>query len=121
MSPLARKFRFGSSVWFIALVCLTFGSMARLATALPAHPVEGSGQEATTRPVSDDDMAHMAGHMYLTALRPLQPGDRQKADAIVVQLQGQAMEPYRDYQKALSDGYKIFLPDVPQPQYHFTN
>jgi hypothetical protein len=30
------------------------------------------------------------------------------------------MAPYQDYHKALADGYKIFLPDVPQPQYHFT-
>jgi len=64
-------------------------------------------------------MTHMAGHMYLTALRPIQPGDQQKADAVVAAAQ-QAMEPYRDYRKALADGYQIFLPNVPQPLYHFT-
>ena len=31
-----------------------------------------------------------------------------------------AMAPYLDYRKALADGYQIFLPDVAQPQYHFT-
>ena len=31
------------------------------------------------------------------------------------------MEPYQDYRKALADGYKIFLPNVPQREYHFTN
>ena len=31
-----------------------------------------------------------------------------------------AMAPYEDYHKALADGYQIFLPNVPQPQYHFT-
>jgi hypothetical protein len=30
------------------------------------------------------------------------------------------MSPYVDYRKALADGYEIFLPNVPQPQYHFT-
>jgi hypothetical protein len=30
------------------------------------------------------------------------------------------MAPYQDYQKALADGYEIFLPNVPQPVYHFT-
>jgi hypothetical protein len=30
------------------------------------------------------------------------------------------MEPYQDYQKALADGYEIFLPNVPQAIYHFT-
>ena len=63
--------------------------------------------------------AGMAGHMYMTELRPLKVGDRQKADALVGSAKT-AMAPYQDYRKALSDGYKIFLPDVPQPQYHFT-
>jgi hypothetical protein len=30
------------------------------------------------------------------------------------------MEPYQDFRKALADGYEIFLPEVAQPQYHFT-
>jgi hypothetical protein len=64
-------------------------------------------------------MAHMAGHMYLTSLRPARPGDQQKADAVVAAAK-EAMEPYRDYHKALADGYEIFLPNVPQPIYHFT-
>jgi hypothetical protein len=71
---------------------------------------------------SDHDMkgmAHMSGHMYLTTLRPVQPGDKAKADAIVADAK-QAMEPYKDYHKALDDGYKIFLPNIPQPLYHFT-
>jgi hypothetical protein len=62
----------------------------------------------------------MSGHMYMTKLRPIQPGDQQKADAIVAAAKV-AMAPYEDYHKALADGYRIFLPDVPQPQYHFTN
>jgi len=64
-------------------------------------------------------MASMSAHMYMTALRALQPGDKEKADAVVAAAK-QAMEPYRDYHKALADGYTIFLPNVPQPQYHFT-
>ena len=64
-------------------------------------------------------MAHMAGHMYMTTLRAPQPGDQQKADAIVIAAKA-AMEPYQDYHKALADGYVIFLPNVPQPMYHFT-
>ena len=62
----------------------------------------------------------MAGHMHMTALRPIQPGDQQKAAEIAAAAKT-AMTPYADYHKALADGYKIFLPDVPQPQYHFTN
>lgn len=65
-------------------------------------------------------MAHMSGHMYMTSLRPVQPGDKVKADAIVVAAR-EAMTPYEDYHNALAAGYRIFLPDVPQPLYHFTN
>jgi hypothetical protein len=64
-------------------------------------------------------MAHMAGHMYMTELKITKPGDQQRADAIVAAAKT-AMEPYQDYQKALADGYEIFLPNLPQPQYHFT-
>ena len=28
---------------------------------------------------------------------------------------------YNDYKAALAAGYKIFLPNLPQKQYHFTN
>ena len=65
-------------------------------------------------------MAHMMGHMYMTTLRPPQPGDRQKADTVVAAAKT-AMEPYKDYRRALANGYHIFLPNIPQPQYHFTN
>ena len=62
----------------------------------------------------------MGPHMKMTTLRPVQPGDQQKADQ-VVQAARAAAEKYRDYKIALADGYKIFLPRIPQKQYHFTN
>ncbi len=61
----------------------------------------------------------MSGHMYMTSLRSLQAGDQRRAEAIVAAAKS-AMAPYRDYHKALAAGYEIFLPNVPQPQYHFT-
>ncbi len=69
---------------------------------------------------SDGNMAHMASHMYITALRSPTTADQEKAAAIVAQAKT-AMAPYQDYRKALADGFKIFLANVPQPQYHFTN
>ena len=30
-------------------------------------------------------------------------------------------EKYTDYKTALADGFRIFLPNLPQKQYHFTN
>jgi hypothetical protein len=62
----------------------------------------------------------MGPHMKMTSVRELKPGDQEKADQIV-QAARAAAEKYKDYKLALADGYKIFLPNVPQKQYHFTN
>jgi hypothetical protein len=74
---------------------------------------------AVVRGDESNSMVHMTGHMHMTELRPPQPGDQQRADTIVAAAKT-AMAPYQDYHKALADGYEIFLPNVPQPQYHFT-
>ncbi len=69
------------------------------------------------------DMAHMHGanpHMTMTQMRPVTAADKQKADEIVAQLK-YGIEKYRDYHIAPNDGYRIFLPNIPQPEYHFTN
>jgi hypothetical protein len=88
-----------------------------LSATLSAKAAPPASQQSA--PASMPGMAHMSGHMYMTTLRPIQPGDQQKADAIVADAK-KAMEPYLDYHKALADGYEIFLPNIPQPQYHFT-
>lgn len=62
----------------------------------------------------------MGAHMKMTSVRPLQPGDREKAEQVVEAARSVAAK-YQDYKVALADGYKIFLPNVPQKQYHFTN
>ncbi|OLE57199.1 MAG: hypothetical protein AUG13_05145 [Chloroflexi bacterium 13_1_20CM_2_59_7] len=59
-------------------------------------------------------------HMYMTALRPQTPEDAARADEVITQLRAE-IEKYKDYHVALDDGYKIFLPHLPQPEYHFTN
>ncbi len=62
----------------------------------------------------------MGPHMKMTALRPPQPGDAEKAEKIV-ETARVVMQKYKDYQTALNDGFNIFHPEVPQKQYHFTN
>jgi hypothetical protein len=99
--PISAPRRFRASRWLRAAL-LPFIAMAA-----------GAGTAAA------DDMAGMSGHMYMTALRPLKPGDEQRADAVIAAAK-QALAPYQDYHKALEDGFKIFLPNIPQPQYHFT-
>jgi hypothetical protein len=58
-------------------------------------------------------------HMYMTAPRQQSPEDIQRAKEVVAQLRT-GIEKYRDYHAALDDGFKIFLPNIPQPEYHFT-
>jgi hypothetical protein len=53
-------------------------------------------------------------------LRELKPGDEERAQQVVKAARKVAGE-YKNYKKALADGYKIFLPNIPQKQYHFTN
>jgi hypothetical protein len=59
-------------------------------------------------------------HMHMTAMRPQTPEDTQRANEIAAQLRT-GIEKYKDYHVALNEGYKIFLPNLPQPEYHFTN
>jgi hypothetical protein len=79
-----------------------------------------SDLSATTQSMSEGHHHEMGPHMQMTMLRAPQPGDQEKADKIVEQAR-QSLSKYKDYKVALADGYKIFLPNVPQKMYHFTN
>ncbi len=73
--------------------------------------------------VHDMTRGHMDAHslhIHMTAMRPQTPQDAARANEIVTQLRS-GIEKYKDYHAALNDGYKIFLPNLPQPEYHFTN
>lgn len=63
---------------------------------------------------------HGSAHMKLTSSRPQTAEDRARADELVKTLRG-AIERYKDYRVAIGDGYQPFLPNILQPQYHFTN
>lgn len=63
---------------------------------------------------------HMSEHMKMTELRPQTPQDDERARALLATLR-QGLSPYRDYRVALSQGFRIFLPTVPQEVYHFTD
>jgi hypothetical protein len=102
-----------------------------------SQPHESQGMDHSSMPGMDMDDAkaneahavhdmtpgHMdphSLHMHMTAMRPQTPEDIARASAIVEQLRS-GIEKYKDYHVALNDGYKIFLPNLPQPEYHFTN
>jgi len=106
-SPLHKTLWLAGTATFVSM------SVVLLASAAQKHEI--ANQTSATA----GSMAHMSGHMFMTTLRPVQPGDQQKAAAIVAAAKA-AMAPYQDYRKALADGYQIFLPNVPQHIYHFT-
>jgi hypothetical protein len=85
-------------------------------SSMPGMDMRDAGDVSNMGP----SMAAMAGHMYMTPLRPKQPGDIEKAKAVVAETKA-TMERYKDYRKALLDGYVIANPKLKQPQYHFMN
>ena len=111
--------------------------VAALAMALPARPQEqpsqpGSQNAQSLDPAVTQKMAqgvlesmsaehmHMNAHLKWTEARPQSAEDFRRAEEIVKVLR-ESIEKYKDYQAALADGFKIFLPHIPQPMYHFTN
>jgi hypothetical protein len=107
---------------------VTQSPAAQQSTAAPqskAMPGMDMGEEKTSEraavqdmtPGHDDEHAH---HMFMTSMRTQTPADVQRANEIVPQLRA-GIEKYKDYHAALDDGFKIFLPNIPQPEYHFTS
>ena len=74
--------------------------------------------------VAMEDMANMhhgdMAHLHMTSTRPMSPDDQQRADEIVEELRT-GIEESRDYHVALNEGFQIFHPEIPQPEYHFMN
>lgn len=86
---------------------------------LPAQSDLTATTQAMSHGHSHEDHEHIGAHMLMSALRDPQPGDEAKARQVVDEARP-ALERYRDANAALADGYKIFLPNVPQKMYHFT-
>ena len=92
-----------------------------LTTAAPAfaHDMSAMGNMSSAPNAMGAHM-HMSEHMKLTDLRPQTPQDDERARALLVTLR-RALSPYHDYRAALFQGFRIFLPSVPQEVYHFTD
>jgi hypothetical protein len=99
---------------------------------MPGHDMSGMKDTPGTESKENDGDAgahvmhsmeghmDMGPHMKMTALRPAKPGDAARAQDVAESAR-KASEKYSDYRAALADGYKIFLPNLPQKMYHFTN
>lgn len=108
---------------FRAISVVVLGCVASWAQQQTSQSADPSDLSATTQAMSHghhEAHEHMAAHMRMSALRKPQPGDSERAQHVVEKAR-QSLEKYRDYNAALADGYKIFLPNVPQKMYHFTN
>lgn len=82
---------------------------------MPSMGSEGSAMQSM-----EGHHIGMGPHMKMTSLRDPKPGDQQKAGQ-VAEAALKAAEKYTAYKVALADGFKIFHPELPQKQYHFTN
>jgi hypothetical protein len=80
---------------------------------------EKASEQAAVHDMTRGSDAH-GSHMAMTAMRQETPADAQRANEIVAQLRS-SIEKYKDYHVALEDGFRIFLPNVPQAEYHFTS
>ncbi len=86
-------------------------------TEKPAQPQAGEG--AATQAMSTRNL-DMGPHMKMTRLWEPMPGDSERAQQVVESTR-RALERYKDYRAAEADGYRVFLRQVPQKMYHFTN
>jgi hypothetical protein len=87
----------------------------------PPKDIETSTTAMSSRSMIHDHDEHgMGAHMRMSKLREPKPGDLDRAKQIV-ETARQSLTQYRDFRAAEADGYKIFLPQVKQKMYHFTN
>ena len=82
-------------------------------------PISTMPAGAAMQAMDDGRMSH-GGHMLMTARRPANAADQQRADQILAALRA-AIAPYKDYRVAEAAGYAPFHAEIRQPMYHFTN
>ena len=97
-------------------------SMARMDMSGAQHGADNNNSDvakAANDAMADHDM-DMGAHMFMTDLHPANAADEKRADEVLAILRP-AIAKYKDYHVALAEGFQIFLPNVPQKIYHFTN
>lgn len=125
----------------VVAVCLTWArdqtSQPTAGTDMPAHDMSkmpgndqhdmkgmsGGMDSEGSAPIMHSMEGHsmdMGPHMKMTSLRDPKPGDEERARKVLAAARRVA-EGYQDYHTALNEGFQIFLPNVPQKMYHFTN
>jgi len=108
---------------FLAVLMLFNAAWGQTPSTTPSSQQSMPGMDMST----NHDMMHsmeghmdMGPHMKMTTLRQAKAGDAERAQQ-VVDAAHRTAEKYKDYHTALAEGFEIFLPNVPQKMYHFTN
>jgi hypothetical protein len=96
------------------------GGMAGMKMDDMHHDTETNPDGARSAMDAMSGAMNMNAHMFMTSLRPENPQDDGRA-AEIVEVLRKSIDRYKDYHVALADGFQIFLPNVPQEHYHFTN
>ena len=105
----------------LAFALIGVASRPEAASQGPPHQQHGDHEHAGAVEAMSGHGHHREDpHMKLTAVRQIQSGDRERADAILKTLR-RALEPYRRSERAERDGYQPFLAQLPLPEHHFTN
>jgi len=89
----------------------------------PSQMNMDKGDDKENEKAAVNEMNHMHGnspHLHMTEMRAQNSADLERANLIILQLRA-GIEKYKDYHVALNVGYRIFLPNVSQPEYHFTS
>src|ERR1700728_2685342 len=87
---------------------------------MPMGDTKADGEASAHVMHSMEGHMDMGPHMKMTPVRKLKPGDSMRAQQVADEAR-KAAEKYKDYHVALNDGFKIFMPNVPQKVYHFTS
>jgi hypothetical protein len=104
----------------ITIATATASMLCAQSKAMQDMPGMSSAASAQVDHAMSGRHMDMGPHMKMTALRSQQPGDQEKAQQVAAAAR-KVSEKYRDYRMALADGFHIFMPKVPQKQYHFNN
>ncbi len=99
----------------IALIIVTLA----VSINAPAY-ARGIDLDGDTAPNAMGVQMCVGPHMVVTPSRPQTPQDVQRARDVIDTLR-RSLAGYRDSRVALSEGYRIFLPTVPQEVYHFSD
>lgn len=82
-----------------------------------------AGEGDAARAAAEEAMgSHLMdnAHMRMTPLRRGTHADSVRAAELVAEMR-EDLAKYKDVRVALADGFREFLPNIPQPTYHFTN